>query len=80
MIVAFRALAFVFVRKNFTPAPFLLPSLPPSSKEEEKEEDGEKEEKVEGGEEEEEGGGREGGRGRLLLPKGNSNSKSWTAL
>jgi hypothetical protein len=62
MIVGFRALAFFFVRKNFTPAPFLLPSLPPSSTEgEEKEKEKEKgegggEEKVEGGEE----GGREG--------------------
>lgn len=72
MIVAFRALAFVFVRRNFTPAPFRLPSPPPSSKENE---DGTgREEKVEGEEEEEEAERRGEEEGRLILPKGNSNS------
>jgi len=75
MIVGFRSLAFFFVRKNFTPAPFLLPSLPPSSKEgEKKEKEGGREEKVEGE------GWMEGGRERLLLPEGSSNSENRTVL
>ena len=38
MVVGFRALAFIFVRKNYTPKPFLLPSV--EEKEEKKEGEG----------------------------------------